>query len=93
MCSSADVISSPRCLDHFSKRRAALALRQPLLFPPSPFGESQRPNNGALRQPASKKSLEFGGSSSTLLAVEYAKKVNFRLVLHGRAPEANNGLR
>ena len=29
MCSSTDVISRPRCLDHFSKRRAALALRQP----------------------------------------------------------------
>jgi len=29
MCSSTDAISSPRCRDHFSKRRAALALRQP----------------------------------------------------------------
>jgi hypothetical protein len=29
MCSSAEFISSPRCLDHFSKRRAGLALRQP----------------------------------------------------------------
>jgi hypothetical protein len=31
MCPSTDIISSPRCLDHFSKRRAALALRQPAL--------------------------------------------------------------
>ncbi len=31
--SSSDVISSPRCLDHFSKRRAALALRQPASDP------------------------------------------------------------
>jgi hypothetical protein len=30
MCSSTDVISSPRCLDHFSNRRSVLALmRQP----------------------------------------------------------------
>src|SRR5208282_1112515 len=31
--SSTDLISSPRCLDHFSKRRVALALRKPAISP------------------------------------------------------------